>query len=71
MIYSNLEEYRKIINEETSPTVYENAVEFMKEIHHEITSRISSMTERRNKMEEDTLVLLEQVFKSLSRGATS
>ena len=71
MIYSNLEEYRKIINEETSPTVYENAVEFMKEIHHEITSRISSMTERRNKMEEDTLVFLEQVFKSLSRGATS
>lgn len=48
---------------------YEDAVEFMKDIHFEITGRVSRMAEKRNKMEEDTLALLEQVFKSLSRGA--
>ena len=43
----------------------------MKEIHLEVTSRVTKMAEKRTKMEEETLSLLENVFKSLSKGSTS
>ena len=71
MIYSNLEEYRTMLSQDTNPNLYEDSVQFMKEIHYDITTRINNLAEKRNKMEEDTLALLEQAFKSLARGAAS
>ena len=71
MIYSNLEEYKNMLNEDTNPNLYDESVQFMKEIHYEITSKIANLAEKRNKIEEDTLTLLEQAFKSLARSAAS
>ena len=60
-----------MLSQDTNPNLYEDSVQFMKEIHYDITTRINNLAEKRNKMEEDTLALLEQAFKSLARGAAS